>query len=327
MNELMQVNNLYTYLFDGARYIVPVRGVSFAIYENETVGLVGESGCGKSILSHSLLRLFHKNEAVHLSGSVQFLGENIIDMEEKKLQSLRKHDLSIVFQDAQKSLNPLRPIGKQLIDTLRNASTYTFFEARKRAGELLADCGILDADERLRAYPHELSGGMQQRVMIAMALAKNPRLLIADEPTTALDVTTQKQILLLFRALQQKFRTSILLVTHDLSILEEICDRVMVMYRGELVEIAPTFELLSNPKHPYTKKLIASSLRLDSERGTKIVSIPGNVEKLTEPVLGCPFSKRCDHAFSLCKEQHPYLIQSAGHYVRCFLEGANYDTK
>lgn len=218
MNELMQVNNLYTYLFDGARYIVPVRGVSFAIYENETVGLVGESGCGKSILSHSLLRLFHKNEAVHLSGSVQFLGENIIDMEEKKLQSLRKHDLSIVFQDAQKSLNPLRPIGKQLIDTLRNASTYTFFEARKRAGELLADCGILDADERLRAYPHELSGGMQQRVMIAMALAKNPRLLIADEPTTALDVTTQKQILLLFRALQQKFRTSILLVTHDLSI-------------------------------------------------------------------------------------------------------------
>jgi len=319
---LLDVRDLHTSFRTGDGLVRAVTGVDFSVRRGEVLGLVGESGCGKSVTSLSIMRLIQPPGKIE-SGEVIFDGQNLLKLPEPKMRELRGNRISMIFQQPTSALNPVLDIGFQVGEVLETHRKMKRKVARARALELLRMVGIADPGRRLKAYPHETSGGMAQRVMIAMALACEPELLIADEPTTALDVTIQAQILDLMRRLQQETGTAIILITHDLGVVAEMADRVAVMYAGEIVEQADTTTLFSDPRHPYTKGLI-NSIPVVGEIRDELAVIPGNVPNLIELPPACRFAPRCvsrvEESVAESTELHPTLQSVAdGHDVRCWL--------
>ncbi len=320
---LLQVQNLKTYYFTDDGIVKAVDGVDFEVYHGEVLGLVGESGCGKSVTSLSIMGLIEPPGKI-MDGKILFDGKNLLEMPEKEMAQVRGKNISMIFQQPQTSLNPVFTIGEQISEVLKIHSTLSKQELQRRTLELLQMVGIPDAHRKINAYPHEMSGGQAQRVMIAMALALNPQLLIADEPTTALDVTIQAQILDLMRELRSRTGTAVILITHDLGVIAEMADRVAVMYAGRIVEQADVSTLFSTPRHPYTQGLIESVPVLGQIK-EELATIPGNVPNLVDLPPGCRFAPRCTaretYGIEICNLFEPDL-QSAGkpdHLVRCWL--------
>ncbi len=292
--------------------------VSFSIGEGEVFGLVGETGCGKTVTALTILRLLPSNATIR-TGSVKFLGEELLSKTEEEMQKLRGTKVSMVFQDPATSLNPVYSVGEQVTRVIKVHEGVEKDVAEERALEIFRRVGLPDPENVLRSYPHELSGGMQQRVMISMALACKPKLLIADEPTTAVDVTIQAQILDLLMELQREFRLSVLLITHNLGIVAETCQRVGVMYAGTLAEVATTKDLFREPLHPYTQRLLKSLPRPDA-RGQPLASIPGTVPSLIDPPTGCRYHPRCEFAMPTCATRRPKLqTHRPDHDAACLL--------
>jgi peptide/nickel transport system ATP-binding protein len=323
MNEgLLQVEGLSTQFFSETSVTRAVDDVSFAIRPGETLGLVGESGCGKSVTALSVMRLLAKNGRV-TGGIVRFEGTDLLALSEAEMRAIRGNRIAMIFQEPMTSLNPVHTIGEQIAEAVRIHAGASPGAAMARAEEMLRLVRIPDASRRLRDYPHQFSGGMRQRVMIAMALACSPRLLIADEPTTALDVTIQAQILRLMLELKERIGAAILMITHDLGIVAETCQRVIVMYAGRVVEEAPVEDLFDHPAHPYTRGLMASIPRGADRRRRRLPEIPGVVPSLTEPLVGCAFAPRCPLAIEACRVGRPPL-RSVGpaHVAACIRVGA-----
>ena len=319
MNTLLKVQNLKVSFATDDGKVTAVDDVSFSISEGETVGLVGESGCGKSVTSQTIMRLIPSPPSIIDAGKIEFMGEDLLAKKEREMQNIRGRDISMIFQEPMTSLNPVLTCGDQLIEAIRRHQSISEQEAREKVIEMMKLVGIPLAEQRYDEYPHQFSGGMRQRVMIAMALCCNPKLLIADEPTTALDVTIQAQILDLLKSLQKRFGMAVLLVTHDLGVIAETVQKVIVMYAGRIVEEAPVGDIFKNPAHPYTKGLLASIPRLD-ERKEMLFVIRGNVPSLRNMPSGCRFSPRCDFAKDICRQQTPVLSEiSAGHKCACFM--------
>jgi oligopeptide/dipeptide ABC transporter ATP-binding protein len=303
--------------------LTAVNGISFHLNQGETLALVGESGCGKTVSALSILRLLPEPPAEILSGKILFSGQNLLSLNAKALQNLRGRSISMIFQDPMTSLNPVLTIGEQMAETLLRHTPMSRPEALQKSADLLGKVEIPSPKEKLKHYPHQLSGGMRQRVMIAMALACSPRVLIADEPTTALDVLIQAQILELLGNLKRETGMSILIITHDLGVVAEIAQRVLIMYAGEIVESGPAQALLDDPRHPYTRGLIASVPKLGAlkKTGTRLEEIPGNVPGLDQRPSGCAFHPRCNWAIEKCKTQKPPLREGEGQRQwRCHLE-------
>jgi peptide/nickel transport system ATP-binding protein len=318
---LLKVRDLtVTFASRGRRDVRAVDGVSLDIAAGQTVGIVGESGSGKSVTSLAALGLLPRR-GVQVSGSVEFEGDDLLTMADDELRALRGRDIAMVFQDPMSSLNPVLTVGRQLTEILTRHRGMDKAQARDQAAELLLSVGIGDARRRLASFPHQLSGGMRQRVMIAMALACAPRLLIADEPTTALDVTISAQILELLRALVAESQTALVLITHDLGVVAGLCEQVHVMYSGRIVESAPRRELFARTRHPYTSGLLASVPRLDQARGTALQPIPGAPSDTLPWAQGCAFAPRCSRQVEQCLGGPPPLQPEPGgapeHLVRC----------
>lgn len=303
---------------DKSLNIPAVRDLSFHIQQGETVGLVGESGCGKSVTALSLMQLVEKNTS-SIEGNIVFEGENLNTFSEKEMQEVRGNKISMIFQEPMTSLNPVHKIGKQISEVLFLHGFATKANSKEKTIEILRKVGIPRAESIIDEYPHQLSGGMRQRVMIAMAMACNPKLLIADEPTTALDVTIQAQILDLMKNLQQQYHTAILLITHDLGVISEMADRVIVMYYGQIVEQADVRTIFKNPKHPYTIGLLNSVPNIYSESNDRLTPIEGNVPNIGAIKEGCPFRFRCQQVHAKCHEQNPSLFKLDSQLVRCWL--------
>ena len=290
--------------------------VNFFVKRKETVGIVGESGCGKSVTSLSIMGLVPRPGKVY--GSIQFDGRELTKLTENQMRKIRGNEISMIFQEPMTSLNPVYTIGNQLYEPLRNHQGMSRKRARKTAIEYLSLVGISSPEKRIDEYPHQLSGGMQQRAMIAMALSCNPKLLIADEPTTALDVTIQAQILELMKELKEKLSTSIMLITHDLAVVAEMCERVIVMYAGWVVESGPVRQIFKNSAHPYTEGLIRSIPKLHKKEN-RLFEILGVVPNPLEAPEGCRFNNRCDYVEDRCRKEEPELLEAGeGHLVRCF---------
>ena len=295
-----------------------VDAVSFDIWPNETVGLVGESGCGKTVTGLSLLRLIPTPPGKIVAGSIELEGRDLLALGPGQMEQVRGSELAMIFQEPMTSLNPVFTIGSQITEVLRRHRKLSQRQARELAAALLAKVSIPDAERRLDDYPHQLSGGMRQRVMIAMALSCNPKLLVADEPTTALDVTTQAQVLEQMRELQNEFRMAVILVTHDLGVVAESCQRALVMYCGSIVETGRTEQLFAHPRHPYTAGLLASIPRIRAERIAELPVIPGRVPDPGDLPAGCRFAGRCSHVQPRCHEERPLLRSDAnGGAVAC----------
>jgi peptide/nickel transport system ATP-binding protein len=317
--ELLEVNNLKTHFFSKKKVTPAVDGVTLHIKKGETVALVGESGCGKSMTSLSIMRLVPAPGGEIVDGEVKLNGVNLLELSERNMCKIRGKDIAMIFQEPMTSLNPVLTIGEQLIEVITYHQKLKKSQATRKAIDLLKLVGFSRAEQIIHDYPHRLSGGMRQRVMIAMAMSCNPKLLIADEPTTALDVTIQAQILELMKELTRKFETSILLITHDLGVVSELAERIIVMYAGEIVEEAPIEKLFEKPLHPYTEGLIDSVPTLEGEIG-RLNPIPGNVPSPDELPKGCRFAPRCKKVFGRCLEEKPELTQiSSNRTVRCFL--------
>lgn len=319
---LLEVKNLRTHFFTEDGVVHAVDGVDLTIRSGEILGLVGESGCGKSITSLSIMRLIAPPGKI-LEGEILLGGTNLLDLSEHEMMNVRGNRISMIFQQPQTALNPVFRAGDQIAEVLSIHQDFGKEAGQNRAVELLKMVGIPDAERRAQSFPHELSGGMAQRVMIAMALACVPELLIADEPTTALDVTIQAQILDLILDMREKMGTSVLLITHDLGVIAEMAERVAVMYAGEIVEQSECEELFDHPLHPYTEGLIGSIPILGKIKD-RLAVIPGNVPNLVNLPSGCRFAPRCaariKHALQICTESDPHLIEAKpGHYVRCWL--------
>src|SRR6476659_7203694 len=319
---LLEVENLQTHFATLDGVVRAVEGISFHIDAGETLGIVGESGCGKSVTAMSILRLIQEPPG-KIAGRIRCEGRNLLDVPEPEMRDIRGNAISMIFQEPMTSLNPVLNVGRQIGETLQLHQQLSARDAERRAIEMLTLVGIPAPQRRVREYPHQLSGGMRQRVMIAMALACNPKLLIADEPTTALDVTIQAQILDLMRELKQKIDAAIVLITHDLGVVAEMAQRVVVMYAGRKAEEAPIGRLFRRPLHPYTKGLLASVPRLGAslaeERLPRLAEIPGTVPSLKEEIPGCPFAARCPFATDICFREMPVFEQKeAGHYAACF---------
>ncbi|MBO9307328.1 ABC transporter ATP-binding protein [Thermomicrobium sp.] len=308
MEPLLEVRDLRTQFFTQDGVVKAVDGVSFHLMPGETLGLVGESGCGKSITALSIMRLIPSPPGKIVSGEIIFEGEDILRMNDDEMRSIRGRKIAMIFQDPMTSLNPVLTINRQISEALELHLGMSKQQARQRAIELLKMVGIPNAEQRVDQYPHQFSGGMRQRVMIAMALSCNPSLLIADEPTTALDVTIQAQILDLIRTLQHEHNTALILITHDLGVVAGMTDRINVMYAGHIVETAPTEELFENPKHPYTVGLLNSIPRLDAPRKERLNPIRGLPPDLIDLPDMCPFVPRCDFAREKCSEKNPPLF-------------------
>ena len=302
---LLEVQDLKTYFRVKAGRVRAVDGVSFNVRPGERVGVVGESGCGKSVTALSIMRLLPKPAGEQAGGSIFFEDEDLLGLPESSMRKIRGGKIGMIFQDPMACLNPTMTVGKQIGEALRIHLHLGREEAKKRAISLLEQVGIPAAAERINSFPHQFSGGMRQRVMIAIALACNPRLLIADEPTTALDVTVQAQILELVNGVCKDFGTAVIMITHDLGVVAGMTDRVVVMYAGKVVETAPTDEIFANPRHPYTLGLLASVPRLDEERTTQLRTIEGAPPDLLKPPPGCPFMPRCAFARAICKTMPP----------------------
>jgi peptide/nickel transport system ATP-binding protein len=317
---LLEIEQLQTHFRTQDGVNRAVDGISFHVNEGETLAVVGESGCGKSVTAMSILRLVPEPPA-KIAGSIRFQGKDLLKFSEREMRSIRGNEISMIFQEPMTSLNPVLTIGRQLGETLRLHEGLDRKAAETRAVEMLALVGIPEPRWRLREYPHQLSGGMRQRVMIAMALACNPKLLIADEPTTALDVTIQAQILDLMRDLKHRVGAAIILITHDLGIVAEVAERVMVMYAGRKLEEAPVAELFRTPRHPYTRGLLGAVPKLGSSltgSATRLAEIPGLVPSLKHRIKGCVFAGRCLHATELCRQVAPALESKApGHLAAC----------
>ena len=318
-NLLLEVKDLRTYFHTGDGVARAVDGVSWSIPEGKTLGLVGESGCGKSVTALSILRLIQSPPGRIEGGEIRYRGKNILEMNEAELRDLRGNEISMIFQEPMSSLNPVYTIGNQIIEAITLHQDVSHDEARERAIEMLRKVNIPDAESRVDAYPHQLSGGMKQRAMIAMALSCNPQVLIADEPTTALDVTIQAQLLELLKELQDELNMSILLITHDLGVVAELADYVAVMYAGQIQEFAPAETIYNDPKHPYTKGLFRS--RPDaSVRKQRLEVIHGSVPDATEFPDGCRFHPRCPDEMDHCSKQDPPMLKvDDNHWVRCLL--------
>src|SRR5579885_3533689 len=319
---LLEVQDLKTYFKVRAGSVRAVDGVSFSIKPGERVGVVGESGCGKSVTALSIMRLLPQPPAEYAGGSVIFEDQDLLDLPESAMRRIRGGKIGMIFQDPMTCLNPTMPVGKQIAEGLSIHLKLSKAEGLKRAVSLLEQVGIPAASERVNSYPHQFSGGMRQRVMIAMALACNPKLLIADEPTTALDVTIQAQILDLMRELKRKIGAAIILITHDLGVVAEMAQRVVVMYAGRKVEEAPVKELFRRPRHPYTLGLLASVPRLGATLGrrAKLEAIAGVVPSLLGPPPGCRFAPRCRLVTDACRIAVPALREVApGHKAACIL--------
>lgn len=322
MKTLVNVKDLSVSYFTYAGEVQSVRSVSFDIESGKTTALVGESGCGKSVTSKALMGLIERPGVVKEGSQIFYEGKNILDFKEKEWLDFRGKECSMIFQDALVSLNPTMMIGKQIMENLENhndeKSSKT--EIRKRAQQMLELVGIPDAPACLDKYPHELSGGMRQRVMIATALITNPKLLIADEPTTALDVTIQAQILELMKQLQKKLGMAIIMITHDLGVVADMADEIIVMYAGKIVEKGSNEEIFYNPRHPYTWALMNSVPRLDLDNKEQLVTIEGTIPDMIHPPKGCAFCSRCPYAMNICAEYSPETIElKGGHQVACWL--------
>ncbi|WP_340701507.1 ABC transporter ATP-binding protein [Brevibacillus borstelensis] len=315
--NLLEVKHLRTHFKTEDGVVPSVNGVSFSVAKGETLAIVGESGCGKSVTSLSIMGLVAPPGEV-VGGEIWLEGQNLLALSKKELRKLRGNKLSMIFQEPMTSLNPVFTIGNQLGEVFRQHRQMDKKEARAHSIEMLEHVGIPNAEKIVDSFPHQLSGGMRQRVMIAMALACNPALLIADEPTTALDVTIQAQILELLKKLNKEFQTGVILITHDLGVVAEMADRVVVMYAGEVVEQADVFSLFAEPKHPYTKGLLGSLPKLDENR-EELDSIPGSVPNPLDMPGGCAFHPRCPAATEECKQNKPQLQEVAlNHLARCF---------
>ena len=304
---VLDVQDLRTHFFTRTGVVRAIDGVSFSLTEGETLGLVGESGCGKSVTSLSIMRLIDDPPGRIVGGRVLFQGDDVLEMDQQQLYTLRGGKIAMIFQDPMTSLNPVYTVGFQLIEAVKAHLHLDSAAATKRAIEMLERVRIPDARNRLRDYPHQFSGGMRQRVMIAMALSCNPQVLIADEPTTALDVTIQAQVLDLMKELAHEFHTSTLLITHDMGVVATTCERVHVMYAGNIIETAPTRTLFKTPAHPYTKALLNAVPRPDTPRGARLMAIGGQPPNLAALPPGCPFAPRCPKAQSRCLEERPVL--------------------
>ncbi|MFD2614084.1 ABC transporter ATP-binding protein [Paenibacillus gansuensis] len=319
--HVLEVEGLEVTMSGGGREFHVVNGVSFHIQKGETLGVVGESGCGKSMTSLSVMRLIPAPPGRIKSGSIRLKGKDLLKLSEREMRNVRGNEVSMIFQEPMTSLNPVFRIGKQLDEAILLHQNVPKEEAKRRSIEMLMTVGIARAEQIYKSFPFQLSGGMRQRVMIAMGLACKPELLIADEPTTALDVTIQAQILDLMKQLKEETGTSIMLITHDLGVIAEMCDRVMVMYAGEIVEEASTEGLFDRPMHPYTRGLMQSKPDLDEERES-LYSIPGQVPPAGTILEGCRFAPRCELAQDICRQNHPKLeVSGEGHRVRCWLAG------
>ncbi len=320
---LLEVENLVTYFYTDEGIVKAVDGVDFTVYPGEIIGLVGESGCGKSVTSFSIMRLIEPPGKI-VAGRILFQNKNLLEMNETEMQNIRGAQISMIFQQPQSCLNPVFTIGSQIEEVFQIHGKITKKEAADKAVELLKLVGIPDAAKKATAFPHEMSGGQAQRVMIAMALALNPKLLIADEPTTALDVTIQAQILNLLADLRGKFNTSVILITHDLGVIAEMADRVAIMYAGKIVEMSDVLSLFDNPMHPYTRGLIAS-VPIMGEIKENLDTILGNVPNLIDLPKGCRFASRCipreEYGLKICTEVEPELSPTHGerHLTRCWL--------
>ena len=321
---LLEVRDLACHFFTLDGVVRAVDGVSFAVRRGETLGIVGESGCGKSVTALSVLRLLQKGTGRIVGGSVRFEGRELTTLGDDEIKELRGHRISMIFQEPMTSLNPVLTIGVQIAENVVRHMKLGWREAMDRAVEMLRLVRVPDAERRIHDYPHQLSGGMRQRVMIAIALSCDPQLLIADEPTTALDVTIQAQILELMVELKEKTGTAIMMITHDLGVVAETTQRVMVMYAGRKVEEAPVDELFANPLHPYTVGLMRARPRLDMDaeeagRRPRLQEIPGIVPSLNRPIVGCAFAPRCAFATDRCRAERPELeMRPNGHLVACF---------
>ncbi|MUV37494.1 Glutathione import ATP-binding protein GsiA [Lentibacillus sp. JNUCC-1] len=323
--DLLQVKNLKTGFYIEGELHHAVSDVSFEVKPKEVVCVVGESGCGKSVMSLSIMQLLPELISKIDGGEILFEGENLIQKTDKQMNKVRGKDIAMIFQEPMTALNPVFTIGYQLQEVLFNHTKMNKKEARERSIELMKEVGISRPEAIIDEYPHQLSGGMRQRVMIAMAIALHPKLLIADEPTTALDVTVQAQILDLLNQIQENSNMAIMLITHDLGVVAEVADKVVVMYAGEVVEDAEVTELFANPKHPYTESLLASIPKMDQkqDRLNTIGGIVPSIENM--PQVGCRFADRCPMAFGDCKKVTPQLAEVAdGHFARCLLNKESY---
>ena len=321
--SLLEIEGLKTHFFTRDGVVRAVDGVSFSVAPGETLAVVGESGCGKSVTSLSILRLIASPPGRIVEGSIRFQGQDLLALSERGMRDIRGNEISMIFQEPMTSLNPVLSVGRQITETLTLHRGLSREAAKARAIEMLRLVGIPEPASRLRQYPHEFSGGMRQRVMIAIALACDPKLLIADEPTTALDVTVQAQILDLMRQLKARTGTAIILITHSLGVVAEMAQRVIVMYGGRKVEEAPVGALFATPRHPYTRALLSSVPRLRSSLAgngkARLAEIAGVVPSLKEAIPGCIFAPRCRHASEPCRQSYPPLEQkAAGHWVACW---------
>ncbi|ASS77096.1 peptide ABC transporter ATP-binding protein [Tumebacillus algifaecis] len=325
MNNLLEITGLKTHFIGEGRVNPAVDGVDFAVRKGETLGIVGESGCGKSATSLSVMRLLPKTGALIAGGEIRYKGNNLLELSEASMRKVRGNEIAMIFQEPMTSLNPVYTIGQQLSESVMLHLGYSKQKAREHSVSMLKKVNIPRAEKILDEYPHQLSGGMRQRVMIAMAMSCEPELLIADEPTTALDVTIQAQILDLMRELKEKQGTSIMLITHDLGVVAEMCDRVVVMYAGQVVEEADVYTLFDAPAHPYTQGLMRSIPKIDQDQ-ERLDSIPGNVPLPGSVTSGCRFASRCPYVEARCLAEMPPLIKlDHGQQCRCWLHAGNAD--
>jgi peptide/nickel transport system ATP-binding protein len=316
---LVEFKDVHTYFYTEAGTVKAVNGVSYKIKEGETVCIVGESGCGKSVTALSLMRLIAAPQGEIVKGNISFDGKDITSLSEEEMMSIRGNDISMIFQEPMTSLNPVFTVGNQIMESIMLHQKLDKKQARDKAIEMIKLVGIPRAEAIVDSYPHELSGGMRQRIMIAMALSCNPKLLIADEPTTALDVTIQAQILDLMRDIKQKTQTSIMLITHDLGVVAEMADYVVVMYAGKVIEEGPVNDIFKNPLHPYTRGLLKSKPVINQETD-RLYSIPGQVPNPIGMKDSCYFHERCEHCMEICKTQIPTIkYYDEQHKISCFL--------
>lgn len=317
--KLLEIKNLNTSFFTHYGEVKAISGISFDVDEGEVVAVVGESGSGKSVTALSIINLVAQPGRI-VSGSILLNGEDLTKKTEREMQKIRGKSIGMIFQDPMTSLNPVLTIGLQIMEVLQWHQGYSKSQAKKRAVEMLELVGLSNPENRLNQYPHEFSGGMRQRVMIAMALACDPKLLIADEPTTALDVTIQAQIMDLIKDVKNKLGTSIILITHDLGVVAGMSDRVIVMYAGNIVEIGNVRDIYYEPKHPYTWGLLRAVPRLDTDKKQKLYPIDGQPPDLLVPSQGCSFFDRCSYAMEICKNKRPVFFDlNRGHRAKCWL--------
>ena len=318
--HLLEVDDLKMYFHTEDGVVRAVDGVSYTLDRGETLGVVGESGSGKSVTAMTIMGLISMPPGKIEGGDVRYRGRSILEMTEEEMQHIRGNDIAMIFQDPMTSLNPVYKIGKQVGEGLRLHRGYSKQEALKRATELLDLVGIPEPEKRVNEYPHQFSGGMRQRVMIAMALACDPDILIADEPTTALDVTIQAQIIELMQEMQEKNGNAIIMITHDLGVVADMADEIIVMYAGKIVEKGSNEEIFYNPRHPYTWALMNSVPRLDLDNKEQLVTIEGTIPDMIHPPKGCAFCSRCPYAMNICAEYSPETIElKGGHQVACWL--------